>query len=78
MALLTWTPSMTHRSPISKGCMMKTKMMASNTVLQVPWKATPSRTICVTTNRITLIVASPNTKRNTMNMITITTELASL
>lgn len=75
---ITWTPSMTQRSPISKGCMMKTKMMDSKTVLQVPWKATPMRTVCVIQNSIILIVATSITKSITMMIITLTTALANL
>lgn len=76
--LHTWTPSMTQRSPMSKGCMMKTKMIASKTVLQVPWNATPIKTVCVIQNNIIFIVATSITKRVTIIIITHTTQLANL
>jgi len=63
---------------MSKGCMTKTKIMASKTVLQVPWKATPIKTVCVMQNNIILIVATSITKSITMIIITLTIALAIL
>ena len=69
---------MTQRSPISKGCMMKTKMIDSKIVLQVLWNATLKRTSWVITKKIILVVANSITSRDTTIIITITTELANL
>lgn len=67
----TGTPSTTHRSPTSKGCITKTNMIASNMVLQVLPNIKAATTSCDERRTSTFVVAIP-IKRSQMIMVTIT------
>lgn len=69
---------MTQRSPTSKGCMMNTKMSASNIVLQVFPNTKAARTSWDEKKIRTFVVATPVKSSQTTIMITIRTPVTSL
>lgn len=75
---LTWTPSITQRSPASKGCTTKTKTMDSKRVFPVLWNKNPMSNSWVVIATKTLVLATSITRRMTIAIITLTTALASL
>lgn len=66
---VTCTPSMTQRSPTSKGCITNTNMMASNTVLAVLPKINTTRRSWDEMNTSTWVVKNP-IKTNQIMMFT--------
>lgn len=69
---------MRQRSPTSKGCMMKTKMIASKMVLQVFPNTKAARTSCDEKKISTFVVATPVKRSHTTNMMTMRTDETSL
>lgn len=61
-----WLPSMTQRSPTSKGCMTKRKMIASKICLHVLPNTNTTRSSCDERNNIKCVVAIPSTNNHMM------------
>lgn len=67
--LNTWTPSMTQRSPTSKGCMTKRKMIASKMVLHVLPNMKTMRSNWDETRTSSCEVAIPSTSTQMIRII---------
>ena len=73
---ITWTPSMSHRSPTSNGCMTNKKIIASNMVLQVFPNMNATKTSCELTKRRNFVVAISNINSQITRIIMATKKLS--